>query len=1025
MAVNEQVILSVELNAQQVAQRLSQAEQSVRNTRKELRELQKAGKGSSEEAARLRQQLERQTKTQKEYRRELRNVVQQEKAQQGSLKALRAELNRANAAFDGLSREQRESEQTGGRLQRRIDRLTAEIKEAERATGRFQRNVGNYPQTFKNARLGFQKFQNAIVKGAAIIAGIAATVRGLAASTEAYNEQATQEALLLNAVNGNRARANNLLAEAAVLQEEFIIGDEKIIATQQALITQYDLSNERISQLIEAAANYAATAGVDFDTALNQISKTLGGLGGELQERLPDLKNFTQEQLRSGAAIDLINEKFADAGRTLANVGTSGLDRLSNTLGDIGEQLGGAIAPAINSLADGLRELFDLTTQAGDGFRTQRIELQRLSGQLVSNKTTQEQRNVILRQINETYGEYLPNLLSEDMALSDINKNLEVANKNLVANALIKDKEAEITKLQTEAKVNLNKEIDAELKAQQALNKVIESLPSDLETGIDALDSYTAQYTKVKQAIESTGVSFERFNGRNIVLTSNSSSEAIRGLSDEITEAADAFSIFLFRNTQTEQAQSKAEEQTAKLEEEIRILSERIVEGAGSVDELNRSFETSIDKLLELNGVLEPQNLTEAQKAYRLLSQQLEGLEFFGAGASAEADLLRTRMQELTKAFGSQVAEIEKLADPESGAYAKLTSQISELETEIRNLLAAGDPVPPSLVKRFNELRQELEGVNDAFRQIKDGFDRAGLGEVAEQQAERVGRATAAIDEQTAQSVTNFFAANREKIDFAFQAINETFSLIGQAFEQNAQNRLKQIDKRTNREISAIQNSALAEEEKEKRILRAQQRADRQRAQIEKEQFRRQKKLQVAQAIASGAQAVLSILASSPDPLKPIGPLYLAQVALAAATTAAQVGIIASQKFAQGGVVPAKEGGFITGRSHEQGGVKFSAGGTIMEAEGGEIIVNKNIHSRPDFVRAISNMNAATGGKPFFGTPTTTFRRGGVITPSVDRPQFDTSQLITAIQGIRPVVAVEEINSVNSNVSAIQTKAST
>ncbi len=207
--------------------------------------------------------------------------------------------------------------------------------------------------------------------------------------------------------------------------------------------------------------------------------------------------------------------------------------------------------------------------------------------------------------------------------------------------------------------------------------------------------------------------------------------------------------------------------------------------------------------------------------------------------------------------------------------------------------------------------------------------------------------------------------------------------------------------------------------------MRAQQRADRQRAQIEKEQFRRQKKLQVAQAIASGAQAVLSILASSPDPLKPIGPLYLAQVALAAATTAAQVGIIASQKFAQGGVVPAKEGGFITGRSHEQGGVKFSAGGTIMEAEGGEIIVNKNIHSRPDFVRAISNMNAATGGKPFFGTPTTTFRRGGVITPSVDRPQFDTSQLITAIQGIRPVVAVEEINSVNSNVSAIQTKAST
>jgi hypothetical protein len=87
----------------------------------------------------------------------------------------------------------------------------------------------------------------------------------------------------------------------------------------------------------------------------------------------------------------------------------------------------------------------------------------------------------------------------------------------------------------------------------------------------------------------------------------------------------------------------------------------------------------------------------------------------------------------------------------------------------------------------------------------------------------------------------------------------------------------------------------------------------------------------------------------------------------------AKAAVSQANQFEDGGMLPAKSGGFIRGNSHKNGGVKFAVGGRVMEAEGGEIIVNKNIRKRPDFVRAISEMNYQTGGKRF--------ETGGIVPP--------------------------------------------
>ena len=73
--------------------------------------------------------------------------------------------------------------------------------------------------------------------------------------------------------------------------------------------------------------------------------------------------------------------------------------------------------------------------------------------------------------------------------------------------------------------------------------------------------------------------------------------------------------------------------------------------------------------------------------------------------------------------------------------------------------------------------------------------------------------------------------------------------------------------------------------------------------------------MDLAQAIVNGALAITRVLAVSAT--DPFGINQAIQVALTAATTAAQIAVISSQEFAQGGLI---QGGENT--SHANGGVK-------------------------------------------------------------------------------------------------------
>lgn len=149
-----------------------------------------------------------------------------------------------------------------------------------------------------------------------------------------------------------------------------------------------------------------------------------------------------------------------------------------------------------------------------------------------------------------------------------------------------------------------------------------------------------------------------------------------------------------------------------------------------------------------------------------------------------------------------------------------------------------------------------------------------------------------------------------------------------------------------------------------------------------------------AQATMATYEAANKALAAAPVPFN------IALAAMIIAQGLANVAKINEVKFQKGGV--------LEGASHAEGGIPIRvAGRQIVEAEGGEIIVNKNIWTRPDYVQKISEMNYRTGGKRFAA--------GGVL-PS---EELDFERIVDTI--VNKIAAIPVVVS-ERDISATQRK---
>lgn len=223
------------------------------------------------------------------------------------------------------------------------------------------------------------------------------------------------------------------------------------------------------------------------------------------------------------------------------------------------------------------------------------------------------------------------------------------------------------------------------------------------------------------------------------------------------------------------------------------------------------------------------------------------------------------------------------------------------------------------------------------------------------------------------------------------------FEVISNLQQGVLQDRLTAIETERDASIEAL-------DEQLKNKLITDEQYNEQKKVLEKDAEQRQKKLQLDQAKRDKSNAIfqavlgmiVGIAKSVPNPIT---------MAAAAASGGVQVAAASSTPLPK-----FKRGGLIGGRSHDQGG-------TILEAEKNEIILNKRVRSNPVLNNIASMINEQTGGKSF------RLPMGNVPTTSgVDIEQIVKS-VVSGVKSIPVVNVATDTEKVNNSVKRLQNKA--
>lgn len=139
-----------------------------------------------------------------------------------------------------------------------------------------------------------------------------------------------------------------------------------------------------------------------------------------------------------------------------------------------------------------------------------------------------------------------------------------------------------------------------------------------------------------------------------------------------------------------------------------------------------------------------------------------------------------------------------------------------------------------------------------------------------------------------------------------------------------------------------LNSKLISQQEFNKKVAQLDSDFDSKKTALEKKQFERNKKLQIAQAVINGAQAELKTLSEFGAPVPP-NFLGIIASALTIATTIAQIAAIKKTEYTGGGA-SFEKGGHLTGPRHKDGGMPVinpRTGKKEAEVEGGEVILSR------------------------------------------------------------------------------------
>lgn len=295
----------------------------------------------------------------------LKENVEQTKSRIQELKNVQKQMNangvdKASAEYRQLEREILKAENQLKRAEGELRKFGSIGKQQAMAVGNAMKMAGG-----KIKSVGRSITTTASVWG---VAGIYAGSKMIDMYEQQAEAELKLESVYKSSMGASKEAASATLEYASALQEVGVIGDEVSIAGA-AVLAQYTETPDAINNILPALDNYLAkTKGLDAtqtdaESTAKMLGKALNGNYTTLEKNgiiLSDnqkkmLDNATQEE-RAAILADIIAKKTGNMNEELAKTDAGKIQQAKNALGDMGEQIGAVLLPAVADLVSWLQD---------------------------------------------------------------------------------------------------------------------------------------------------------------------------------------------------------------------------------------------------------------------------------------------------------------------------------------------------------------------------------------------------------------------------------------------------------------------------------------------------------------------------------------------------------------------------------------------------------------------------------------------------------------------------------------------
>lgn len=941
--------------------------QALKNEQKRLTEEVKKGTLSEAEynaqLAAVKTQIRAKTEEVRQAAKEVKTITTLNKAEEGSLVALRAQYLLMAAAYDRMSKEERESAH-GTLLLKHLKELSDEMVSAESATGRYSRNVGNYASGF--SPLNFQ------------IQQLARELPSLTVSTQQF----------FLAISNNLPMLVDEMQRARVANEALKKAGETTVPVWKQMLKSIGSWQTMLVVGITLLTAYGKEIGqwvaelFKGKIALNETKLVQSNINDAMRQGTKDAQgHLIQLRLLYQVAQDttISMEKRIGAVKEMQELYPSYLGDVSDEAiltGQAKEQYE-KLASALLNVARARAASKKIEENQGKIIDIQdSVEYQAIQGLIIKIEGYQKKIKALNAE-GITNGPFITGLeLNISAAKNGIDKlsatfeekfgreaaqdiiaylqSLEEANKRL----------ADIAQTQYSTPNPLTDKQDTEEAVREA------------EKAASAAKKAAKEAADYKKQLADDTIKYMR-EGREKDLAKQEQEyrndlEKYKGNSTKIQEIEE------WNHNQTLEINKKWDEkELEELYKQQKAQIDLMEDGTDKKIALLRLERTKMISQLVLNGTGIAEATQLAVKKYE--ADLKKTIDSTPGGKRAIAD------QQAQNDFDFEIARIEALQIAQEkkdqlafDAKIKLRKAVEENhKKEIDELLALGlitkevyDEIAATIVQKMGAIDNDSANAEDPKNP----------------KLKKVGSFFARLfgyDPDDKDDRKEFKQKRKELIDQAADTAREIGQAVIDIQTEISQRRLKleqeRIDAERDSELKSLElrynKGLMSEKAYNKAVEATNAEADRKKEEAERAAFEREKRLKIMGIAIDTAAGITKVWSEAGL----IGtPWAIAQTAFLTASGIAQTAVIASQQFAQGGIIPIGDGkngvsmGMLQGPSHSQGGIPLMVNGQPVnaEVEGGEILAVINKRSAAQYLPLFSAINATNGVK---------FENGGVI----------------------------------------------